>query len=52
MPTLILTPEEDKPIGAETTAILLKGIKRSQEVVMPRTGHMFRFAGNQELPGE
>ncbi|MGZ2749805.1 alpha/beta fold hydrolase [Burkholderia stagnalis] len=44
VPTLILTPEEDKLIGKEAAGILLKGIKGSQEVVMPRTGHMFRFS--------
>jgi len=44
VPTLILTPEEDKLIGEEAAGILLKGIKGSQEVIMPRTGHMFRFS--------
>lgn len=44
VPTLILTPEEDKLIGKEAAGILLKGIKGSQEVIMPRTGHMFRFS--------
>ncbi|OAJ59462.1 lactone hydrolase [Paraburkholderia ginsengiterrae] len=44
VPTLILTPEEDKLIGEEAAAILLKGIKGSREVIMPRTGHMFRFS--------
>ncbi|MGH8505152.1 MAG: alpha/beta fold hydrolase [Stenotrophobium sp.] len=44
VPTLILTPEEDKLIGEEASGILLKGIKGSREVIMPRTGHMFRFS--------
>ncbi|MGF6702362.1 pimeloyl-ACP methyl ester carboxylesterase [Paraburkholderia sp. MM5496-R1] len=44
VPTLILTPEEDKLIGKEAAGVLLNGIKGSQEVVMPRTGHMFRFS--------
>ncbi|MHC3822342.1 alpha/beta fold hydrolase [Pseudomonas sp. G3-19] len=44
VPTLILTPEEDRLIGKEASGILLKGIKAAQEVVMPRTGHMFRFS--------
>ncbi|RBL67972.1 alpha/beta hydrolase [Pseudomonas sp. MWU13-2625] len=44
VPTLILTPEEDKLIGKEAAGILLRGIKAAQEVVMPRTGHMFRFS--------
>ena len=44
VPTLILTPAEDKLIGKEAAGILLAGIAGSQEVVMPRTGHMFRFS--------
>jgi len=44
VPTLILTPEEDKLVGEEASGILLKGIKGSREVIMPRTGHMFRFS--------
>ena len=44
VPTLILTPAEDKLIGERAAGILLNGIKGSREVVMPRTGHMFRFS--------
>lgn len=44
VPTLILTPEEDRLIGREAAGILLKGIQAAQEVVMPRAGHMFRFS--------
>jgi len=44
VPTLILTPADDKLIGKEAAGILLEGIKHAQEVVMPRTGHMFRFS--------
>jgi len=44
VPTLILTPAEDKLIGKEAAGVLLHGIKGAQEVVMPRTGHMFRFS--------
>ncbi|MGC5698970.1 alpha/beta hydrolase [Pseudomonas sp. NFXW11] len=44
VPTLILTPEEDRLIGQHAAGILLKGISGSQEVIMPRTGHMFRFS--------
>lgn len=44
VPTLILTPADDKLIGKEAAGILLDGIKHAQEVVMPRTGHMFRFS--------
>lgn len=44
VPTLILTPEEDRLIGREAAEIMLQGIPESTEVVMPRTGHMFRFS--------
>jgi len=44
VPTLILTPADDKLIGKEAAGILLDGIRHAQEVVMPRTGHMFRFS--------
>jgi len=42
VPTLILTPEEDRVVGKEAAGIMLRGIKGSREVVLPRTGHMFR----------
>jgi pimeloyl-ACP methyl ester carboxylesterase len=44
VPTLILTPEEDRLIGKEAAKIMLKGIAGSTEVLLPRTGHMFRFS--------
>ena len=44
VPTLILTPGEDRLIGEAASATLLNGIKDSREVIMPRTGHMFRFS--------
>jgi pimeloyl-ACP methyl ester carboxylesterase len=44
VPTLILAPEDDRLIGKDAAGILLGGIKRSREVVLPRTGHMFRFS--------
>lgn len=44
VPTLILTPEEDRLIGREAAERLLAGIRGAREVVMPRTGHMFRFS--------
>lgn len=34
----------EEAIGEEAAGILLKGIKGSREVIMPRTGHMFRFS--------
>lgn len=44
VPTLILTPEEDRIIGEDASRIMLAGIPDAEEVVMPRTGHMFRFS--------
>jgi len=44
VPTLILTPEEDRLIGREAALILLNGIPGSEELILPRTGHMFRFS--------
>jgi len=44
VPTLILTPEEDNLIGSEAAGVMLNGIRGSKEVVMARTGHMFRFS--------
>lgn len=44
VPTLILTPEHDELIGSEAARVMLDGIPRSEEVVIPRTGHMFRFS--------
>jgi len=44
VPTLVLTPAEDRLIGREAAAILLRGIPDAREVVLPRTGHLFRFS--------
>jgi pimeloyl-ACP methyl ester carboxylesterase len=44
VPTLILTPEEDRLIGREAARLLLNGIPGSRESILPRTGHMFRFS--------
>jgi pimeloyl-ACP methyl ester carboxylesterase len=44
VPTLIMTPEEDRLIGKEAAEIMLRGIKGAREVVLRRTGHMFRFS--------
>ena len=43
-PTLILTPEDDRLIGKEAAGVLLGAIRQSREVVLPRTGHMFRLS--------
>lgn len=42
-PTLILTPSHDELIGAQAATVLREGIPDATEVVLPRTGHMFRF---------
>jgi pimeloyl-ACP methyl ester carboxylesterase len=44
VPTLILTPEDDRLIGKDAAGILLGGIRHSRELVLPRTGHMFRLS--------
>lgn len=44
VPTLILTPEEDRLIGREAAQSLLNGIQGFEEIVLPRTGDMFRFS--------
>ncbi|HEY2831148.1 MAG TPA: alpha/beta hydrolase [Sporichthyaceae bacterium] len=43
VPTLILTPSHDVLIGENASTIMLAGIPDAREVVLPRTGHMFRF---------
>jgi pimeloyl-ACP methyl ester carboxylesterase len=44
VPTLILTPEDDRLIGKQAAGIMSGAIRDSREVVLPRTGHMFRFS--------
>ena len=44
VPTLLLTPQEDRIIGKHAAGELLRGIRRSSEVVLAETGHMFRFS--------
>jgi pimeloyl-ACP methyl ester carboxylesterase len=44
VPTLILTPEYDKLIGPEAARLMVDHIPDAREVVIPRTGHMFRFS--------
>jgi pimeloyl-ACP methyl ester carboxylesterase len=43
VPTLVITPAEDRLIGEVATKQMLKGIVNAREVVLPKTGHMFRF---------
>jgi pimeloyl-ACP methyl ester carboxylesterase len=44
VPTLILTPAHDVLIGDKASKIMLAGIPDAREIVLPRTGHMFRFS--------
>ena len=43
VPTLLLTPQDDKLVGEHAAAQMLAGIPDAREVVLPATGHMFRF---------
>jgi len=43
IPTLILSPSYDKLVGRKATDTLLDRIPGAQEIVLERTGHMFRF---------
>ena len=43
VPTLLITPADDRLVGAAAAAEMLRGIRRAKEVVLPNTGHMFRF---------
>lgn len=44
VPTLILTPSHDALIGPAAARVLREGIPDATEVVLPDTGHMFRFS--------
>ena len=43
VPTLLLTPQDDKLVGEQAAKEMLAGIPDAREVVLPATGHMFRF---------
>jgi pimeloyl-ACP methyl ester carboxylesterase len=43
VPTLIVTPSHDKLIGPKAAEVILDGIPDAAEIVLDRTGHMFRF---------
>ena len=43
VPTLVLTSADDRLVGARAARQLLDGIRQSSEIVLPKTGHMFRF---------
>ncbi|MFD7450912.1 alpha/beta fold hydrolase [Kitasatospora sp. NPDC059827] len=44
VPTLLLSPSHDVLIGEDAAKVMLAGIPDAREVVLPRTGHMFRFS--------
>lgn len=48
VPTLILTPEDDRLIGPASAAELVNGIPDAEEVVLPHTGHLLRFTDEPE----
>jgi pimeloyl-ACP methyl ester carboxylesterase len=43
VPTLILTPEDDRLIGAEAADEMVFGIPDAEELVLKGTGHLLRF---------
>ncbi len=43
VPTLVLTPEDDRLIGPAAARELTAGIPGATELVLPGTGHLFRF---------
>jgi pimeloyl-ACP methyl ester carboxylesterase len=43
VPTLLITPADDRLVGAQAARELCEGLPNAREVVLPSTGHMFRF---------
>ncbi len=43
VPTLLITPADDQLVGAQAAQELCQGLPNAHEVVLPSTGHMFRF---------
>ena len=43
VPTLLVTPQDDKLVGEHAAKEMLAGVPDVREVVLPNTGHMFRF---------
>jgi len=43
VPTLLITPADDRLVGEQAARELCQGLPNAQEVVLPSTGHMFRF---------
>jgi len=44
VPTVLLTPSYDRLIGPRAAQVLLAGLPDATEVVLPKTGHLFRFS--------
>jgi pimeloyl-ACP methyl ester carboxylesterase len=51
VPTLLITPADDQLVGANAAQELCRGLPKAREVVLPGTGHMFRFT-HPDLYGE
>lgn len=43
VPTLLVTPQDDRLVGQDAAKDMLSGILGAREVILPNTGHMFRF---------
>ncbi len=43
VPTLLITPADDQLVGEQAARELCQGLPNAREVVLPSTGHMFRF---------
>jgi pimeloyl-ACP methyl ester carboxylesterase len=43
VPTLLITPADDQLVGEAAARELREGLPNAREVVLPETGHMFRF---------
>ncbi|HWU33061.1 MAG TPA: alpha/beta hydrolase [Marmoricola sp.] len=43
VPTLLITPTDDQLVGENAARELREGLPNAREVVLPATGHMFRF---------
>jgi len=51
VPTLILTPEDDRLIGPESARELVENIPGAEEKVLQGTGHLLRFTHESEYAG-
>ncbi|OUE21358.1 2-hydroxy-6-oxo-6-phenylhexa-2,4-dienoate hydrolase [Clavibacter michiganensis] len=48
VPTLLLTPADDRLVGPAAAGALRDGLPHARELVIPRTGHMLRFTHPDE----